>query len=195
MLATTLTAFQNSTAKVNANATDLIALPVLWSWEAKADELRRWSESLSTIVDGPLKSIIRWVVRNLSTTIQMPDSHPCNSNPRVKTVECTVENNRFTIAFEKDSVSAVQSEQSVLPSAIHEIGIPEPCTDISYLLIDDLEHLSEARVDRYFRVWCTSGAAMLVASSTIRTFDTSACLVEVSRRAHCPPNEQGRSDA
>ena len=64
-------------------------------------------------------------------------------------------------------------------SDIHDIGIPEPCTDILFLLIDDLLHTSEAKVDRYYRVWSSSGAAMLVASTAVRSFNAAGCLIEV----------------
>ena len=109
-----------------------------------------------------------------------------NSNYGVKVVECSVLNNRghsahFTSDFKDNRV--LPSEESVMQrSAIHDIGIPEPCTDIVHLLIDDLLHMSEEKVDRYYRVWCSSGEATLVSSTTARSFNAAGCLVEVRHR-------------
>ncbi len=67
------------------------------------------------------------------------------------------------------------------------IGIPEPCADLVYLLIDDLLHTLEERVERYYRVWCSSGAARLVSSTAVRTFNAAGYLLEVIRRASIDP--------
>ena len=75
------------------------------------------------------------------------------------------------------------SAQPKMRSAIHDIGIPEHCTDIVALLIDDLLHMSEERVRRCHRLWYRSGAAMLVSSTTIRSFNVEGFPVKVSRLA------------
>ncbi len=86
----------------------------------------------------------------------------------------------FKLHLKKDQVSDKPSGNSMVHSAIHDVGIPEPCTDIMFLLIDDLLHTSEAKMDRYYRVWRSSGSAMLMSSTTVRSFNAAGYLVEVT---------------
>jgi hypothetical protein len=86
----------------------------------------------------------------------------------------------FRLHCKKNQVSKKPSGNSMVLSDIHDIGIPEPCTDIMFLLIDDLLHTSEAKVDRYYRVWSSSGSAMLMSSTTVRSFNAAGYLDEVT---------------
>ncbi len=142
------------------------------------------NQSLLTSV-CPLKSLSDWVLRDLSTLVQADRFQTAGLDYGVKAVEGDVHANggysaQFTIAFEEGIPTA---EPDLLPpierSAFRDIGFPEHATDIVYLLVDDLLHMSEARVERYHRVWCSSGAAMLVSSTTIRSFDTAGNLAQV----------------
>jgi hypothetical protein len=183
-----LPAWQSNTIKVKANASrmDMFSLPILWSVGSKSDELRRLSESAD--LTAPLKALSERSLRDLPTMTQADHFGLSNANYGVKVVECAVLSARGHSAHFASDVKDDRvwpSEEPVLrqSSAIHDIGIPEPCTDIVHLLIDDLLHMSEEKVERYYRVWCRSGAATLVSSTTTRSFNAAGCLVEVSHRA------------
>jgi hypothetical protein len=162
-------------ANVNAKGIDLFSLPILWSLVSKISELRRWSKFLPDKLTGPLKSLSEWVLCDFLRTIP---ADQCKSNKAVKVVECTASNNcghsAHFLKYCKDDVVP-----PVVFSAIQDIGIPGLCRDIVYLLIDDVLHMSEERVHRYFRVWSSSGAVMLVSSTTDRHFDSTGILIEV----------------
>ena len=165
------TAFQSSTieAKGDSDGIDMFCLPVLWSLGSKTDELRQWSKSISADVPGPLKSVIEYALRDQS-----------DSNHVVK--KCAVHQSygQFTVDFTEDQHFDKFLEKPVLSSAIHDLGIPKLCTDIVHLLIDDLLHISEEKTERYYRVWCRSGSATLVSSTTVRNFNATRNLAKVS---------------
>jgi hypothetical protein len=183
-----LPALQSHTTKINSNKIDMYSLPILWPFRLKRETLRRWSESLPSDTTGPLTSLSEKALGGLSTKVQICPFGPSNSEHKAEVVDCTVFSNwgycaHFIVDCSDDKLYAVPNTQLDVKSAIHNIGIPESCTDIMYLLIDDLLHMSEQRVDRFFRIWCSSGAAMLVSSTIIRSFNAAGLLVEVSRHA------------
>jgi hypothetical protein len=172
-------------AQSNANGNDMFSLPFLWSLVSKTDELRRFSQSITTADHhDPLKSLSKWMLCDLSTMIQFEYFSPCKWNHGMEVIECAVSKNCRQFAIDKkiDAI-ACPREEPVVRSAIHDIGIPGPCKDIVYLLIDDLLHMSEVSVDKYYRVWRSSGASMLVSSTTSRHFNDAGNLIEVCR---CP---------
>ena len=183
----TFGALDNAAIKAKAaNGVDLFSLPILWPSVSKTDTLRRWCESHSTDLTTPLKSLSDCVLRDLSRMIQEDHFSPYGSNQGLKVVECAVIRNcghsaQLKIDFNDDNMSDTQSEEPAVLSAIHDVGIPESSRDIVYLLIDDLLHMSGEKVERYFRVWSSSGACMLVSSTTARSFNAAGFLLEVSR--------------
>jgi hypothetical protein len=171
-------ASQNFTTKAYADRMDIFPLPTLWPLDAKADKLRLWSDSIPS--DVTIRTGWMQAVHDLSAKIQVGLLGADVSNNCVIFDSCNVSSiyeysAQYAIAFTEDT-------QPVERSALHDIGIPEPCTDILYLLIDDVLHMSEMRLDRYYRVWFSTGSAMLVASTTTRTFNAAGSLIEVSRR-------------
>jgi hypothetical protein len=174
--------FNTLKAKAYANGIDMLCLPILWPFDLKTGELRRLSEAAPAEVAGPLKSLSEYVLRDLLTKTQV--DHFCASNSKHGVKKCAVfEHSRhsahFKLHFIEDQVSDQPSGDPMMLSAIHDFGIPEPCTDIMFLLIDDLLHMSEANVERYYRVWRNSGSAMLMSSTTVRSFNSVGYLDEV----------------
>eukprot|EP00291_Cryptomonas_curvata_P030525 CAMPEP_0172214248 /NCGR_PEP_ID=MMETSP1050-20130122/38053_1 /TAXON_ID=233186 /ORGANISM="Cryptomonas curvata, Strain CCAP979/52" /LENGTH=241 /DNA_ID=CAMNT_0012895191 /DNA_START=2158 /DNA_END=2880 /DNA_ORIENTATION=- len=171
-------------AKSVANGIHMFSLPIFWPFVSKLDGLRRLSESVKTEVTGPLKSPTERVHWFLSTVTQFQHYSPCASNQGIKVVECSVLLNpacpaRCAPEFKPDKFLGILNGEPVEVLAIHDIGIPEPCTDLVYLLIDDLIHKASEKLDRYHRVWCSSGEAMLVSSTTTRSFNAAGKLVEI----------------
>ncbi len=186
--AKSLAQFQNSTIKAqpHANEKDMFCLPSLWPWDSQTDELRRLSGSVPADVAGPLKSLSEWVLRDLSATVQVGHVDPSNSKYWAKVVEGAVNNcshsAQFTAEFTGNRLLDMPSGDHVVLSAFHDIGIPEQCTDILHLLLDELLHPFRKKIDRYYRVWSRSGAAMLVSSTTVRSFNAAGYLVKVRPR-------------
>ncbi len=108
------------------------------------------------------------------------------SNNCMKVAECAVMKRYghylITSDFKADMLSNMPNEKQMVISAIHDIGIPEPCTDIMNLLIDDLlTQPWDKQMDRYYRVWSSSGEAILVSSTTLRRFNAEGYLYEVGQ--------------
>ena len=180
------TSFQRNEieARANTNVTDMFCLPILWSLGSKTDELRRWSNSVPADVSDPLKSVIEHVLRDLTSMALVDHFGPSDSNHVMK--GCGVNQDhghtaKSTADFTGNQHLDLVLEQPVLRSAIHDLGIPKLCTDIVHLLIDDLLHILEEKAERYYRVWCRSGSAILVSSTTIRSFNAAGHLVKVSQ--------------
>jgi hypothetical protein len=179
-------ALQNLIVKANNTRNEMYPLPDLWSLRKKTEELRKWSKSIPAGSTGPLKTLREWMLHGLSELAQANQFRPSDTNRLADSVERRVLNSRgysaqFTAGL-KDDESSIRP-QTVVKYAMNDIGIPEPCTDIVYLLVDDILHMSDERVDRYYRVWCSSGTAMLVSSTTTKVFNTSGYAVEVSCHA------------
>jgi hypothetical protein len=174
-------------ASANANGIDMFCLPQLWSMGSKMEELRRLSTSDPAIVAGPLKSLIEYVLHDLSTLSVIDHFSPSDSNRMIK--EWAVFQNcrssaQFTADLTDDQDSDILRQSPDRHSAIDDVGIPKLCTDIVYLLIDDLLHISEKKAHRCYRVWSSSGSAMLVSSTTIKFFNAAGYLVEVRSHPH-----------
>jgi hypothetical protein len=171
-------------AKSVSNGISIFPLPIFWSSVSKLDGLQQLSESVKAAVTSPLNSAIEWLTCVLSTVNQLDHLSPCELNQGIEVVECSVLPNcgqraNFASNFKQEKLSGILKGESAALSAIHDIGLPERCTDIVYLLIDDLLHKTNVRVDRYYRVWCSSGKVMLVSSTTARSFNATGNLVEV----------------
>jgi hypothetical protein len=171
----------NSTEK-DAKGTAMLSLPFFLLLDAKKDELLRWSESISACVRNPLQSLCDRAIRDVSAMIQADQFITSYSSHNVEATQRNVENKygcsaHFTI---EGKLSAGPSTRPVVCSASHDFGVPDQCTDIMYLLIDDVLHISEERVERYYRVWCRPEAAMLVSSSITRSFDAAGYVEKVS---------------
>jgi hypothetical protein len=169
-----------------ANGIDMYSLPILWPWGSKIDELRRLSESVPANVTASSKSLIENVLYEFQKYMDNVDV--CNSNHGMKVVECAVLNSnghsaQITTDFLEDHAPDTPRRNSFVLSAVYDFGVPETCTDIVYLLIDELlTHQSEKKLKRYYRVWSSSGAAMLVEGTTVRSFDSAGYLGEVRKK-------------
>ena len=164
-------------AKAHASGKDMFCLPTLWPSDRKKDELRRLFDSVPADVPGPLKSVIEWVLRDLSAMVQVDHFGPSNSNHSVEVAENYEHGAQIIADFTENRQWGIPNWNHMVLSA--DIGIPEPCTDILYLLIDDLLHSSENKIDRYHRIWSSTGSVMLVSSTTVRSFDVAGYLVKV----------------
>ncbi len=176
---------EDHTNTARTNGSDLLSLPILWPFQRITEELIKRSNSIPTDADDPLKSLGDWVRRELTTIVKADHDGLSRSKNIVKVVEYNLQKTcgfsaQFTITFEEVNLSAEPSTWPDVRLVMHDLGIPDPCTDILYLLIDDLLHMSETSVERYHRVWCSSGAAMLVSSTTTRSFNTTGHLAQVS---------------
>ncbi len=165
-------------AKAYADGIDMYCLPILWPLDSKIGELRRLLELVPGDVASPLRSLGEGVLRDLSTTIQGEYFSPSNTKLGTK---CAVgKNSAFSAQYEfhckKDKLPG---SNSIMLSTIHDIGFPEQCTDILILLIDDLATALKEKVDKYYRVWSAPGSAMLVSSTTLRSFNAFGYHVKV----------------
>jgi hypothetical protein len=172
----------------------MFPLPGIWSLVSKMEKLRRFSDSIPAEFPGLLKYHAVTMLSELSKIVQedsTKDYYQKNSRQyvqnQVATMASSVIFNRgnavqFTSYYNEDTLLDMSNGDPVTPSDIHFIGIPEQCTDIVYLLIDDLQHRNEETLHRYCRVWHRSGEAMLVSSTTTRIFNTAGNIVEVNLR-------------
>jgi hypothetical protein len=176
---------KDHTTTANTDVDVLLSLPILWPLQRRTDELMKRFNSISTESNDALISLSEWVLRELTTIVQADHDGPSRSKNIAKAVEYNIQQTggfsaQITISYEEENLSAEPSTWPDVRLGMHDIGIPEPCTDILHLLIDDLLHMSERSVERYHRVWCSSGAAMLVSSTTTRSFNTTGHLLQVS---------------
>ena len=163
----------------NSDAKDvgMLPLPIFWSSDSKVDGLRRLSEFMPADVTVPLKAHAELALSLMSLMAHTSQFCPCMLDQGIEVVECKVFKDSGQFAhLAQDCKSGPAPVQL---SAVHDIGIPEQCTDLVYLIIDDLQQRKEANVVRYHRVWCRSGEVMLVSSTTTRSFNAAGLLFEV----------------
>ncbi len=165
----------------------MFCLPILWPFDSKTAELRRLSELFPGNIANLLKSINEYLLCDFPISSLAELVGPSNSNHGMKVVECAVVKNyghsaQLTTDFLEVPISDMPRGKSFVLSALHDIGVPTSCTDIVCLLIDDLlTRPSEKKLNRYYRAWSSSGAAMLVSSTTVRSFDSAGYLAEVRK--------------